>query len=169
MKTGVSSFTKRAAVVLLALMLIFLSLAFASAAVSVQNARSAIAEIGEVSYEPETRERIDAAQNAWQALDVNLGLTERVNNSDVLTQAKVEYVRLAIRELYLAEQADGENLDTALITAAREAFDAYFTPDDAGLISNYTDLTDAEARYSSGTADAPALVEEEKEEDIELC
>ena len=158
----------KAAIVLIILAFVFLALSIASASISVGRTTDAIDAIGEVIYEPATRERIDAAESAWQALDTNLGLQYKVANREVLVQAKAEYVRLAIKELYLAEQEDGAELDTSLIAAAREAFDAYFTEADAALVSNYSDLLDAEARYATGTADTTAPVEEEAEE-IELC
>lgn len=162
------SLTGKAAILLTILALVLLALSIASASTSVKQAVNAIDAIGEVTYESATRERIDAAERVWQALDTNLGLQVRVTNRDALTQAKAEYARLAIKELYLAEQEDGATLDTSLITAAREAFDAYFTEADAALVSNYADLLDAEARYGAGVANAAAPVEEEAEE-IELC
>lgn len=166
------SFTAKLVIVLVALAVIFLALSVASAAYSVDRTVSAIEKIGTVDYTEESLALIEAAQTAYEELDQNLDLQSRITNLDALTQAKAEYVRLAIKKMYLAFQEE-EIEDTAYdyITDARAAFDAWFTEEDAGLISNYQDLTEAETAYGTGSGGSgtETPVQQESEEDLELC
>ncbi len=148
-------------------------LALASANHGVQAITDAIDAIGDVTYSDESRVRIDRADAAIAAADPNLHLTDRVENLERLREAKVRYTERAITRLYRAWR-DKEPEETILLylADAREAYDHYFTAEDAGLIHNYQDLTDIEARYADKlTTDTPAGAPESPAEpqEIELC
>ena len=169
------SLTGKLVIILVILAIVFLSLSIASAFYSIDRATSAINAIGTVEYTEESKVRIDEAEEAYQALDKNLGLQNKISNSDALSQAKQEYVRLAIKKMYLAiKQGEEKEEINTYISDARTAFDTYFTEADAHLISNYEDLTEAEANFanqdpalagSSPDETSPA----EEEEELELC
>lgn len=109
----------------------------------------AIAAIGEADYSDTTRDLIDKADDAIADTDPNLHLTDRVDNLEKLREAKIRYVEKAIIKLYKSfrDKEPEENILSNL-TDAREAFDHYFTEEDAALIHNYKDLTDIEAAYA---------------------
>lgn len=170
------SLTGKIVIILVILAIIFLSLSIASALYSVNRAADAIDAIGTVEYTQESKARIDAAEEAYEALDKNLGLQNKIGNADVLSHAKEEYVRLAIKKMYLAiKQGEENELISTYIADARAAFDTYFTEADSSLVSNYEDLTDAEANFSNqnqpSTEVSPQNTspDEEEEEEIELC
>ena len=148
-------------------------LALASENHGVKAITDAIDAIGEVTYSEESRALIDRADAAIAETDQNLRLTDRVVNLELLHSAKVRYVERAITRLYRAWR-DKQPEETILLylTDAREAYNHYFTAEDAGLIHNYQDLADIEARY----ADKLAPVQQDADpgtpadpEEIELC
>ena len=148
-------------------------LTIASANHAVSAITDAINDIGEVSYSDESRALIDKADAAIAAADPNLHLTDRVENLELLRAAKVRYVERAITRLYRSYR-DKEPDETVLanLTDAREAYDHYFTAEDAKLIHNYQDLLDIETKYAdqlapASPADDPETPKEHKE--IELC
>ncbi len=147
-------------------------LALASANHGVKAITEAIDAIGEVTYSEESRALIDRADAVIAETDPNLRLTDRVENLDLLRAAKVRYVERAITRLYRSYR-DHEPDETILanLADAREAYDHYFTAEDAGLIHNYQDLIDIETEYADElTTAAPQPVPESPaEQEIELC
>ncbi|MBQ8082215.1 MAG: hypothetical protein IJ240_10025 [Clostridia bacterium] len=148
-------------------------LAYASAQYSAEGIRRAIDAIGEVTYSEESRALIDAADEALAAADPNLTLGEKAGNLATLSAAKAEYVRLAIKRMYIAiRDKQPEATIREYLSDAETAFSRYLTEADAGLVSNYKDLTDARAKYGAKAADnilsipniAPAQTVE-----IDLC
>ncbi len=149
------------------------ALTVASANHGVKTITDAINDIGEVSYSDESRTLIDKADAAIAEADPNLHLTDRVENLDQLLASKVRYVERAITRLYRSYR-DKEPAETILadLADAREAYNHYFTAEDAELIHNYQDLLDIEAKYAdqlapASPADDPETPAEPKE--IELC
>lgn len=119
-----------------------------------------IKAIGEVEYTEASREKIEGAREAYEALsDVQKGL---VKNYSMLTQAEERYKDLKTQaEQALADQkaakavegkieAIGEveytEASKAKIEEAREAFEALSTVQKA-LVENYITLVEAEVRY----------------------
>lgn len=169
---------KKLTVVLAALAVIFLVLAIFSANYSVSRTEDAIDAIGTVRFDEASKEKIDLAIAYYGELDE--GLEARITNSGVLDDAKVEYVRLAIKTAVVKDQrkvADGYTDEevAAAVAAAREALDSYLTGDLNTVVENYFDLIDLEARYTAsadsdaaGAADSDSN-EKSEEEEIELC
>lgn len=170
---------KKLTVVLSALAVIFLVLAILSASYSVSRTEAAIAAIGTVSYDEASKEKIDLANTYFTELDASLRLEERVANLDVLTAAKAEYVRLAIKTAVVKDQrklADGYTDEevTAAVAAAREALDSYFGEGAGPVVENYFDLIALEEQYAASDDNQPAEAEdsdnsEKSEEKINLC
>lgn len=162
-------------IVLAALTAVFLILSIVSAVYNVNATIKSIDAIGTVEYTEESKELIDDANDRYEGLDTNLNLQSYVTNADVLEDAKVRYVELVIIDLYLLTQDDeaDESDIVAAIEAAREAYDSYFDEDESDLIGNYSDLTDAESVYGSGTSSTTSggssTDDDEDEEEIELC
>lgn len=65
---------------------------------TVKRAENAIANIGTVTFEAETEEKIDIAKNYYANLDTNIGLEKNVSNKDELYDAIYNYVRLGIKK-----------------------------------------------------------------------
>ena len=113
--------------------------------------------IGTVEYTAESKALIDAAREAYDALtDVQKA---RVTNYTDLTDAETAYAALEAAADAAAANAVMDEIDAigtveytaeskALIDAAREAYDA-LTDAQKALVTNYTDLTDAETSYAA--------------------
>ena len=158
--------------VLLVLGLILLGLTLASARYARERITSAIDAIGEVSYTEETRALLDAADAALAGADPNLHLEDRIPNLSALKDAKVEYVKLAVKDMYIAiRDKQPEETIREKLAAAEEAFGAYLTEEDAPLLKNYSDLQDARAKYGSAAADTPQSqpAQPEASVEVELC
>lgn len=162
----------KAAIIIGVLALIFLVLSVSSALYSVSRTEADIEAIGRVEYSAESKALIDTAAAHYSALDDNLSLKERVDNYETLRAAEAEYVRLSIKELYLAiKHGESEERIALLRSEARDLFDTYFSEPDSGLISNYQDLLDAEAAAAVQTpVSGPATQQtSQSTEEIELC
>jgi len=118
--------------------------------------------IGEVEYTEESKEAIDAAREAYEALTE--AQKELVENYDVLVAAEERYAELkadheaaeavealidAIGEVEYTEESE------ALIDAAREGYDA-LTNSQKELVNNYQDLLEAEAAWAKLVIDHAA-------------
>lgn len=172
--TNKLSFTVKFTIILSVLAVVFLALSITSAVYSVDRTIEAIDSIGEVEFSEETKEKIDLAQSYFNKLDTNIGLDEKITNSDDLYAAKVEYVRLGIKRAYLAHKdGESEEIIKEYLTDARQSFDEYLAEADSADLSNYADLTDLEEKYTSGTdnsGNAPVNIAPSGEgEEIELC
>lgn len=168
------TFTVKLTIILSFFAVLFLALSITSAVYSVDRTTAAIDSIGTVEYSEASKEKIDLAQNYYNKLDRNIGLDEKITNADSLTDAKVEYVRLGIKRAYLAHKnGEDEALIKEYITDARLSFDEYLTEEDHGKLSNYSDLTDLEEKYTSGSdngGNAPVNINPADDgEEIELC
>ncbi len=158
-----------------AIVIVLLVLAISSAVYSVSRTKSAIDDIwadGDITYTAETREKIETAISYYDALDTNISLDERITNADLLTQARAEYTRLSIVQLYKAEKSgEDEEVILAYIEEAREVYDSIIG--DSGIaVENYSDLTDAEEQYGIGTSteeDDDDNGGSDEEEEIEIC
>lgn len=168
------SLTLKIIIILAVFAVVFFVLALSAAIVSVNRTKDAIADIGTVEYTAESKAKIDLALSYYAELDVNIGLQNRITNVDDLISARREYVRLAIKTMYLAEKSgEDEEVVTALMTEARNAFNEYCSDGECAEISNYQDLVDAEAKYGAQT---PSVSESGtvgnepvEDEEIELC
>lgn len=160
-------------VILAVLAVVFFLLALISAIQSVGLTVASIEKIGTVEYTEESREKIDLAVSYYDALDKNLGLQNQVGNIGKLSEAKTEYVRLAIKEAYLADKnGEAEERVTALIASARAAYDGYLSESDGHSPTNYQDLLDLEEKYSSSQKpeeNGPSDSDEQEGEEIDLC
>ena len=152
--------------VLLVLTVVFVAGSAGSAVLCLQRARETLAAVREVEYTRECLLALQKAQEAVDALDGDLGLDLLVN-TEGLKDCQAEYVRLAIREVYVGEQ-EGEAADVLLekIRTARGLFNAWFTEAELDRISNYADLTEAESRNQEQPEALPLAQEEEE---LELC
>lgn len=171
-KTKKFSFTLKLAVVFAVLAVIFLILSVVSANYSVDRTVDAIDAIGAVEYSEASKEKIDLALSYYAALDSNLGLSEKITNAHKLNEAKIEYVRLGIKQAYLADK-NGEAEETVqqYVAQARQSFDEYCSAEDPTRISNYKDLIALEEKYSADTSTPEDSSPSDKTEDeeIELC
>ncbi len=157
---------------LVVLGLVLLGLTRASERYARERITSAIDAIGEVSYTEETRALLSAADAALSAADPDLHLEEKIPNLTVLKDAKVEYVKLAIKDMYISiRDKQPEEIIKEKLARAEEAFGAYLTQDDAPLLKNYADLEAARAKYgadASNTAQT-APTQPQASVEVELC
>lgn len=91
-------------IVLAVLIVLFLVLSIVSATTSVSRTIKAIDDIGEVTYSEETKEKIDKAIDYYEALDVNLGLQDKITNIDKLQAAKRDYTSQLLLVLHYADE-----------------------------------------------------------------
>ncbi len=158
-------------IILLILAVVFLVLSIVSANLSVSRTVNAIDTIGTVEFSNDSKGKIDLALKYYGELDTNLSLQSKVTNADELTAAKFEYVRLAIKNAYLADKNGGDEATIKeYIELARKSFDEYCSTGKCKNVSNYDDLTSLESKYSDGGADASQNTgSPEPAEEIELC
>ena len=166
---------KKLTVILAILAALFLTLSISAAAYSVDRAETAIAALGDIKFDADSRERLDTAIERYDALDTNIHLDERVDSA-ALDAAKREYVRLAIQTAVVLDQrkaADG-NTDEQIIAAvqaARAAVNAYCAAPVCEQIENYANLVELEARYT--VTETPGAAADTtgggESEEIELC
>lgn len=170
---------KKLTIVLAVLAVVFLALSIVTASYSISRTEDAIDAIGEVHFDEASQEKIDLAESYFKELEEG-GLSRRIGNQDVLTAAKAEYVRLAIKTAVVKDQrktADGYTDEeiAAAVAAARAALDRYCGVGACAQVENYEDLIALEAQYAasgdSGTTDAAGSGSsaEAEEEEIELC
>ena len=108
---------------------------------------SAINEIGVVSYTEESKELIDAARTAYDALEDEL--KPLVTNYSVLTEAEARYAILEVEAKIIAIGAVTYTPECkALIDDARAAYNA-LTDGQRTQVSNYATLLAAEAAYAA--------------------
>ena len=144
-------------VILLCAGLVLGALCWGSARMMQQRITQAIEAIGDVSYSEETRRLLDAADAALSSADPNLHLEEKIPNLGTLKEAKLEYVKLAIKELYISiRDKEAEEIIRERLADAEEAFSAYLTEEDAPLLKNYADLESAREKYGPDAGAAPA-------------
>lgn len=164
-------FAVKLTIVLAVLAVVFFVLSVVSVKYSVSRTVSAIDSIGTVEFSDTSKERIDLALKYYAELDPNLDLTEKIANAETLTDAKNEYVRLAIKKAYLADKnGEPEASVSEYVAQAREIFNEYCPSGECKKISNYADLTALEEKYSAGaTENAAASNTPAPAEEIELC
>ena len=117
------------------------------------NVKTLIDNIGEVTFTKESKDKIDAAREAYDALTSDQ--QPLVDNYQDLVDAETEYQKLvdnhaaadaveaiidAIGEVALTDESKGK------IDDAREAYEA-LESDQQPLVENYQDLVDAENQY----------------------
>lgn len=157
---------------------------------TVKRADAAVKAIGTVTYTDESKEKIDIASEYVDEIGVN-GLSQSTYFSapfislanvkalnEKITEAKKEYVRLAIKTAVVADQRKyAENYSdeeiSEIIADARRATDEYFK-DDYEDVETYSSLTELEERYGVTVADDDSSAEQPQEpaggeEEIELC
>ena len=124
-----------------------------------EKAEDLIDAIGTVEYTQESKTKIDAARNAYNALDADK--KQQVSNYDDLTAAEAAYKALddaakanevktkidAIGTVEYTTESKGK------IDDARHAYDN-LTSDQKKLVDNYSKLTDAEVEYAQKEAQA---------------
>jgi hypothetical protein len=167
---------KKLTVILAGFAVVFLALAVVSANYSVSRTQTAIEAIGKVSYDASSRDKLDRAIGYLNALDPNLHLDERISNTETLEEAKLEYVRLAIKTAVVKDQrkaADGytdEEIAQA-VTEAREALDQYCDAGACATLENYSDLLSLEQQYTASDSGQSAQTDTEEQdgETVELC
>lgn len=161
----------RLTIAIAVLAVVFLALSILSASYSVARASFAIDSIGKVELTDKVYESIVTAEDYYSRLDDNIGLKARITNYQVLKDKEAEFVRLAIKELYLAgKHNESQDVIDSLRITARALFDEFFTESESHLISNYQDLLDAET--AAGSSLKPATTTNtttQSEEEIELC
>ena len=166
------SLAKKFTIILSAAAVVFLILAIVSAKLNVKRTIDSINAIGNVEFDESSKGKIDLAVSYYSSLDSNIGLPEKSTNADVLTNSKIEYIRLGIKRAYLADK-EGQPEDTVkqYISEARAVFDEYCSTGECKNISNYNDLISLENKYSAGgnnTENTPSGGSSGGEE-IELC
>lgn len=148
----------RLLLVLLVLALVLGTLAYFSARYQARRITDAIEAIGQVEYSDETKARLDAADAALAAADENLHLAEKLPQLQLLKDAKVEYVKLAIKDMYLAiRDKEAAEIIEEKLARAEEVFAAYLSEEDAPLVKNYADLEAARAKYGPDAAAQPPV------------
>lgn len=130
----------------------------------------AIENIGDVTYTSESKEKIDAAREAFDALSDEE--KAKVENASVLTAAESEYAKLkADEEAAATVRAKIEAISNVTYTAeskakideAKAAYDA-LSEEQKALVGNVSDLTNAESEYgrledNAKIAEVKALIE----------
>lgn len=187
------SATAKFAIVVAVIAVAILILAIVSNALSVSRAKESVGKLQaleKVTYTQEVKDIIDKAQKDYDEIGVN-GLADSENFSSaflrsvggeellkVITDAKKEYVRIAIKLAFSAHQrkyADG-NSDEKIIELtlqARSIVDEYFK-DNYDQVETYEDLLSLEEKYDA-VATPPAdengggNSSSGGGEDIELC
>lgn len=172
-KINTISFAVKLTIALAVLSVIFLGLSIISAEYSVSRTAKAIEAIGTVDFSDQSKEKIDLARSYYSALDKNLDLDKKIDNSDKLTAAEFEYIRLAIKRAYLADKnGEPEEVVSEYITQARSIFNEYCASGECVNISNYADLTALEEKYSPSEKsqnNSSNSENSEPQEEIELC
>ncbi len=142
--------------------------------VNANQVKDLIEAIGEVGYTDESKNKIDSAETAYDALtDAQKAL---VTNYETLTAARDRYAALkAAAEQAAANQAAADAVEAkidaignveytedckARIDEARDAYDA-LTDAQKALVENYDELQDAEAEYAYLKASAEATEADE--------
>ena len=145
-------------VILLCAGLVLGALCWGSARMMQQRITQAIEAIGDVSYSEETRRLLDAEDAALSSADPNLHLEEKIPNLGTLKEAKLEYVKLAIKELYISirDKEAEEIIRERLADAEDPEAAAIDTEEDAPLLKNYADLESAREKYGPDAGAAPA-------------
>ena len=142
----------------------------AESAYKILVAEDAIENIGDVTYTAESKEKIDAAREAFDALSDEE--KAEVENASVLTAAESKYAKMKADEEAAATvrakiEAIGDVTYTAeskaKIDEAREAYDA-LGEEQKALVGNVSDLTNAESEYgrledNAKIAEVKALIE----------
>ena len=163
----------RLLIILIVLGTVLGAMALASTQYSADTVKKAIEAIGEVSYSAESRALIDAAVEALNQAGANLSIEGRVDNLDQLEAAQVEYVRLAIKRLYISIR-DSQPTDTIreYLADAEAAYSRYLTEADAGKVRNFADLANAREKYGDKLPQTltPSLeLPTQQEVTIDLC
>ena len=123
-------------------------LSLASAYYAEEQITQAIDALREVRYDKETRGLLEAADAALAAADPDFHLERKIPNLQSLKEAKLEYVKLAIRDMYISIRDKApEELIREKLQSAEEAFGAFLTEEDIPLLKNYSDLEAARAKY----------------------
>lgn len=123
-------------------------LSLASAHYAEEQITQAIDALREVRYDEETRALLEAADAALAAADPDFHLEKKIPNFQALKEAKLEYVKLAIREMYISiRDKEPEELIREKLQRAEDAFDAFLTEEDIPFLKNYSDLEVARAKY----------------------
>ena len=142
----------------------------AESAYKILVAEDAIENIGNVTYTAESKAKIDAAREAFDALSDEE--KAKVENASVLTAAESKYAKMKADEEAAATvrakiEAIGDVTYTAeskaKIDEAREAYDA-LSEEQKALVGNVSDLTNAESEYgrledNAKIAEVKALIE----------
>ncbi len=123
-------------------------LSLASAYYAEEQITQAIDALREVRYDRETRGLLEAADAALAAADPDFHLERKIPNLQSLKEAKLEYVKLAIRDMYISIRDKApEELIREKLQSAEEAFDTFLTEEDIPLLKNYSDLEADRAKY----------------------
>ena len=124
-----------------------------------EKAKDLIDAIGTVEYTQESKTKIDAARNAYDALDADQ--KQQVSNYNDLTAAEAAYKALDDAAKANDVKAKIDAIGTVEYTQdckskiddARHAYDS-LTSDQKKLVDNYSKLTDAEVEYAQKEAQA---------------
>ena len=108
----------------------------------------AIDALNEVQFNEDTLALLKAADAALAAADPNLHLEAKIPNLQALKDAKLEYVKLAVKDMYISiRDGEEETIIREKLRNAEDAFDAFLTEEDIPLLKNYSDLEAARAKY----------------------
>lgn len=148
-------------------------LSLASAHYAEEQITQSIDALREVRYDEETRRLLEAADAALAAADPDFHLEKKIPNLQALKEAKLEYVKLAIREMYISiRDKEPEEVIREKLQSAEEAFDTFLTEEDIPLLKNYSDLEAARAKYgpdAGGQSPEPAAPQPAAAAVPELC
>lgn len=158
---------KKSTIVVIALAVICGGFSLWSISAAPANTDAKIDEIGTVEFTVQSKGKIDAAVNAYNALDDKFNEKDAVTRKNTLDKAKAEYCRLAIEAAIVADarQIPDEYTTTEVakfVSDARAVVDAYLTADEKTDLDDYSTLLELEAEYtansgsgSSETVDIP--------------
>ena len=150
----------RLLIILIVLGTVLGAMALASTQYSADKVKKTIEAIGVVSFSDESRLLIDTAVETLKQAGANMSIEDRVDNLDQLEAAQVEYVRLAIKRLYISiRDSQPEDTIREYLADAEAAYTHYLTDADSGKVRNLADLVNAREKYGDKTPQiaAPTL------------
>ena len=163
-------------IVLTSFALLFLSLSIITSVVNVNRTKKSIDNIGDVSLSIETEEKIDQAIVYYDKLDRNIGLEKKVKNANALTEAKANYVRLAIKKAIVLDNrkvADGITNEeiTLAVNEATSKLEKYFSESEYETITGYSEFKFLQNKYGTKTESdsSNTNTNQNSNEEIEIC
>ena len=163
-------------IIVAAIAFVALVLVITTSAITYNNAKQAIENIGVVGYSEKSKEKIDDAQLKFDQFQSTFGATTTFNvvNKNVgeenLQKAKAQYSEAAIRDVNnKVLTGASEDEIKAEVKTIRDTIDAYFANKDYSLISNYATFTSLESKYNAGATSNDSGSQGGAAQEPEIC